>query len=86
MQADAQQPVETGEMVHVRVRHQGVAHAQQLARRERREIAQVEQQRAPSEPEINDEPGIGERLVDQTGLDECAHIGSQDIGRVGVAL
>jgi hypothetical protein len=36
MQTDAQEPIEAGKMIHVGVRHESMAHAQKLARRQRR--------------------------------------------------
>ncbi len=42
MQTDAQESIETGKMIHVRVRYEGVADAQELARRKRCQIAKIE--------------------------------------------
>jgi hypothetical protein len=54
MQTDAQEPIEAGKMIHVGVRQEGMAHAQQLARRQRRQIAEIEQQGAAAEAEIDE--------------------------------
>jgi len=51
--ADAHQAVETAEVVHVGVRHEDVGHAQDLPRRQRCEIAKVEEQRPTLEPQID---------------------------------
>ncbi len=64
-QADAQKPVEAREVVHVGVGDEGVADAKQLARRKRRQVAKVEQQRPPFEHELQIEPRIAEGIVDQ---------------------
>ena len=68
--------VEAAEMVQVRVRHQGVADAQQLARGQRRQVAEVEQQRPAAEAKVDEDAGIGERIVDQPRLDEPGHGGA----------
>jgi hypothetical protein len=52
-QAHAQQTVETHEVIHVGMRHEDVARPQQLARRQSRDVPQVEQQRAPLEEEVD---------------------------------
>jgi hypothetical protein len=40
-----------------------MGHAQQLARRKRSQITEIEQQAA--EPEIDEQPWIGKRLIDK---------------------
>ena len=58
VQADPQQAVEAGDVVEMRVGHEGVAHPQELARRHRAEIAEIEQDGAAAEAEIETEtPG-----------------------------
>ncbi len=49
----ARQAVETAEVVHVRVRHEDVGHAQDLPGRQRREIAKVEEQLPTLELQID---------------------------------
>jgi Spy/CpxP family protein refolding chaperone len=44
-------------MIHVGVRHEGMAHAQKLARRQRRQIAEVEQQRGRPKRKLMNSPG-----------------------------
>jgi hypothetical protein len=53
MQTDAEE-IEAGKMIHVSVRYEGMAHAQELARRQRGQIAEVEQKRAAAEAEIDE--------------------------------
>jgi hypothetical protein len=74
MQAQAQQAVEAGEVVHVGVRDERVAHLQELPRREGREVAEVEEQRPAIEEEVDVEPRIPERVVDQPGVEEGLHV------------
>jgi len=73
MQVNPQQPIKTRKMVHVRVGHETMGHAQQLARRKRSQITEIEQQRAAAEPEIDEQPWIGKRLIDKRRLNEPAH-------------
>ena len=58
MQADPQQAIEAGEMIHVGVGHEHVGETQELARRQRRQLAEVEQQGPPPEAEIDEQPRI----------------------------
>lgn len=51
-QAHAQQPVEAGEMVHVGVRHEHIAEAQDLLRHQPADVTEVEHQRPALVPEI----------------------------------
>ena len=54
MQTDAEEPIEAGKMIHVGVRYEGIAHAQEVARRQRRQIAEVEQNaRRPKRKSMN---------------------------------
>jgi hypothetical protein len=53
-QTDAEEPIEAGKMIHVGVRYEGMAHPQEVARRQRRQIAEVEQKRAAAEAEIDE--------------------------------
>jgi hypothetical protein len=61
-------------MVHVGMGDESVAHAQELARGKDANITEVEEQRPTSEPEIDEEPRIRKRIVDQAGLHEKAQI------------
>ena len=70
---DPQQGVEAGEVVHVGVRDEGVAHLQELARGERREVPEVEEKGAAVEMEVDVEPRVAERVVDQPGVEEGFH-------------
>jgi len=54
----------------VGVRNEGVRDTQQLARRHRRQIAQVKQQRPALEQELDQQAGILVRRVDQLGVQE----------------
>ena len=74
-QADAQQPVEAEEVVHVRVGDEHVRDAQQLLVGQGREIAEIEQQRPWLELEVDVEPGIAKRLVHEFGGKYGAHGG-----------
>jgi hypothetical protein len=72
-EAGPQQAVETHEVVHVGVRHEHVAGAQQLARRDRRDVAQVEEQGAALEQDVDEQRRVAERPVDQARLEDRAH-------------
>src|SRR4051812_38188430 len=50
---DAQQPVESAEMIEMPMADEDLAHSQQLARRQRRKVAAVEQHGAAAEAEID---------------------------------
>ena len=54
MQTDAQQSIEPGKMIHVGVGHEGMADAQELTRRQRGQIPEIEQRRAATETEIDE--------------------------------
>src|SRR5262249_25687464 len=73
MQTNPEQSVETGKMVHVGMRYKGMSDAQKLAGRERGQITEIEQQGATAKSEVDVEPGIGKRLIDETGLSEPGH-------------
>ena len=73
MMPDSQQLVESGEMIHVPMADEDVADAKQLAIGQAGEIADVEQHRAASEPEVEQQAGIGERLVDEAALNQLGH-------------
>src|SRR4051812_10497509 len=82
IETDTQEPVEAGEMVHMGVGYECMANTQELARRERREIAEIEQQRATSEAEIDQQSRIGEGFVDEAGLNEPCHADYANLVRV----
>ena len=73
VQAHAQQAVEAGKMIHVGVRDKHMADPQELAGGERRDIAEIEQDGAAAEAEIDEQAGVVERTVDQARLNEPAH-------------
>ncbi|MGH1570655.1 hypothetical protein ACRAWG_08330 [Methylobacterium sp. P31] len=73
VQADPQQTVEPGEVVHVGVRHEDVAHPHQLPGGERGDVTEIEQQGPPRVSEVEIEAGIREGVVDEAALDEVAH-------------
>ncbi len=77
----AQQGVEAGEVIHVGVGDEGVGHLQQLARRQRRKIAEIEEQGPALEKEIHVDPGIPERIVDQAWVEEGLHGRSRTLPR-----
>ena len=70
---DAQQGVEPREVVHMRMRHERMAHPQELPRRERMQIAEIEEQSPAVEQEIDVQPRIAEGIVDQPGMEERLH-------------
>ena len=82
-QEEPQQGVEPGEVVHVGVGDEGVAHLQDLPRGERGEVPEVEQQRPLLEEEVDVEPRIPERVVDQPGMEERLH--GEKVPRLGDA-
>jgi len=73
-EAHAQEPVETEEVVHVGVRHENVAGAEQLARRECRDVSEVEEHGPPLEQHVHEQRRIAERSVDQSRLEDRAHV------------
>jgi len=74
-EADAQQPIEPDEMVHVGMRHEDVTRPQDLARWECGDVAQVEQESAALELHVHEQSGVGERPIDETGLENRTHAG-----------
>ena len=67
------QAIEAGEMVDMRYIDEDMTDAQELPRRERRHVAEIEQQRAPPEAEIDEQARILEGAVHQSGLYRPAH-------------
>src|SRR5436309_2868977 len=70
---DAQPPVEAHEVIHVAVAHENMRQPQELARGERREIAQVEQQGALLEQDVDVQTRVAERRIDQRRLEDGSH-------------
>ena len=70
---DGEQTVESGEMIHVRMRDEDVREPHQLARRQRVDVADVEQQRAPLVAKVDVDPGIAECLVGELRLEQPVH-------------
>ena len=72
-EADAQQPIEPDEMVHVGVRHEDVTRAQHFARRQCVDVTQVEEQGAAIEQHVYVQGRVGERPIDETRLENRTH-------------
>src|SRR5690606_30276703 len=72
-QADAQEVIESREVIHVRVRDEHVAHAQELAGGKRHDVAGVEKERAAQELEIDVDARVAERRVDELRLEDGTH-------------
>jgi hypothetical protein len=62
-------------VVHVRVRDKHIRDPQYLFRRQRREIAEIEQQRPVFKLEIDVEPRVAERIIHEFGSEYGAHGG-----------
>jgi hypothetical protein len=52
-------------MIHVGVGHENMGEAQELERGQRRQLAEIEQQGAAAEAEIDEQPRIRKRIIDQ---------------------
>ena len=74
VQADPQQAIEARKMIHVGVGHENMGEAQELARGQRRQLAEIEQQGAAAEAEIDEQPRIRKRIIDQARLHEPSHL------------
>lgn len=70
---DAQQLVEADEVVDVGVTDEHMRHAQQLARRQHGDVAQIEQQRPAFVAKVDVDAGVAECIVDETGFEQVAH-------------
>jgi hypothetical protein len=66
---EAQQMIETSKVIHVPVRDKDVADAQELARWQDRDVAEVEQQRPALELEVYTDARVPERIVDEVGIE-----------------
>jgi hypothetical protein len=60
-------------MVEMAMRDEDVADPPELARRQRRDIADVEQDGAPAEAEVDEHARVTEGVVDQACLGQPAH-------------
>ncbi len=78
----AQQGVEAGEVIHVRVADEHMRHAHQLAWRQHADVAEIEQQRPPFVAKVDVQARVAERAVDQAGFEQVAHA----VGRVSRLL
>ena len=79
-QASPQQTVKAREVIHMGVRDKGVAHAKKITRRERRNIAQVEEHRPALKLEFQKQPRIPKGIVDKAGVNERRHFRSPSLG------
>lgn len=71
--ANAQQAIKAGEVIHMRMRDEHVADAQQLARRQSGDIADVEQQGASLELEIDVDTRVTEDPIHEFCLIDRTH-------------
>ena len=55
--------IEAREVIHVRVRDEHVAHAQEFARRQRGDVSGIEENRAAPEFQVDGDAGIAERSI-----------------------
>lgn len=72
-QAEPQEAVEPGAVVDVPMGDEDVGDGQNLVRGESGQVAQMEEQRAPAEAEVEDQARILEGTIDEPGPDELAH-------------
>ena len=54
MQTNPEQPIEARKVVHVGMRYKSMSNAQELARREWRQITEIEQKSATAKSEVNE--------------------------------
>ena len=73
-ETDSEQPVEADEVVHMRVRHEHVAQAQDLARCQRPQIAQVEHQGAFFKQKVDIQARVPERTICQHRVKDWFHV------------
>lgn len=69
----SQQAIESDEVIHMRMRDKDVLEALNFARRERGDIAQVEQDRAPLEQRLDIERRVPGPPVDETRMQNWPH-------------
>ena len=72
-EAEAKEMIEADEVVDVGVGDEDMAGAQELARREGVEGAEIEEEGAAAEEEVDEDPGIVEGGVDQKGVKDRGH-------------
>ena len=80
-QTDSQQVIETGEVIHVGVRDEYVADAQQLARRQSGDIANIEQDRAAFKFQVDIDARVAERTIDELCVEHGPHAAENTIAR-----
>jgi hypothetical protein len=73
VEAQPQQAIEARKMIHVGVRNERMRDAQEFARGQRRHVAEVEQQGAAAETEIDEQRRIRKRIIDEPRLHEPSH-------------
>src|SRR6266851_4017057 len=66
-------------MVHVGMRDEDVAHPQELAGRQTRDVADVKQDRPPLELQVDEYPRVAERPVDQRRVENGPHLAENTI-------
>jgi hypothetical protein len=71
---EAEQPVETKEMVEVGVRHEHLVDAQDASRRQSGDIAEIEQDGAPFEQRFDERRRIAEAAVDEDGMEKRTNL------------
>ena len=81
----AQQMIEPGEVIHVRMRDEDMRDTHQFSRRKHRNIAEVEQQRSTLIAKIDIQTRVAERIVDETRFKQAAHRSSSRRGAAGRA-
>ena len=70
---DAQQMIEPGKVIHVRMGDKDVRQAHQLARRQHADVAEIEKQCPPFVAKVDIQGRVAERVVDETSFEEGAH-------------
>jgi hypothetical protein len=74
VQAEPQQAIEAGKMIHVGVGNENMTDAHELARGQRRHVAEIEEQGPAAEAEVDEQRGIREGIIDEPRLHEPGHI------------
>jgi hypothetical protein len=64
VQTKPEQAIEAGEMVHVGMGNECMADPHQLTRGEKADVAEVEEQRTPSKPEVDVDARVRKRIID----------------------
>jgi hypothetical protein len=73
VEAQPQQPIEAGKMIHMRVGNESMRDAQEFACGQRRHVAEIEQQRPTAEAEVDEQRRIRKRIIDEPRLHEPSH-------------